>query len=259
METSYFLKRLKEDFSRRKRTNTVYSLRAYGRDLGVHPSTLSQILLGNRPLPIKNAKRVMERLNLNGKERTLFVDSLNRSQFALDQIKIPKQEDRMILDEAYFQIIAEWEHYAVLTLFDCDDFVPTPKSISKRLNISMLRADVVITNLITFGLLQKDRDGNLKKIHSRVSTTEDVASQALRASHREALELGKAKLDEIDVEMRDFSSLMTAVDLSKLPEAKAIIREFRLKLLELMRSGSKKTQVYQMAIQFYPVTSNKEK
>jgi hypothetical protein len=53
MQKAYYLRKLKLDFSRRKRANSFYSLRAYARDLGVHPATLSQVLLGNRPLPLK--------------------------------------------------------------------------------------------------------------------------------------------------------------------------------------------------------------
>ena len=44
-----------------------------------------------------------------------------------------------------------------------------------------------------------------------------------------------------------------AIDLSKLPEAKTIIREFRRKMATLLRDG-KKTDVYQLGIQFYPLT-----
>lgn len=253
MQEGYYLKKLKEDFSRRKRANSFYSLRAYARDLRVHPSTLSQVLLGNRPLPLKNANRVLETLSLGAKERTLFVDSLGRRHAALDQIKLPEKDERFILDEAYYQIIAEWEHYAVLTLFDCDDFDSSPDKISKRLNISVTRTEVVIGNLLQYGLLKRDTDGSLVKSHPKIRTTEDVTSQALRASHRDALELGKQKLDEVDVQLRDYSSMMAAIDIEKLPEAKAVIREFRQKLSELLKSGNR-TQVYQLAIQFYPIT-----
>jgi uncharacterized protein (TIGR02147 family) len=124
--------------------------------------------------------------------------------------------------------------------------------------LSDLRLEVVINNLITAGLIKQELNGTYSKCQIRVRTTEDVNSHALRAGHRENLDLGKHKLDEVVVELRDFSSLMTAVDVEKIPEAKAIIREFRLKMLELMKSGKNKTEVYQMAIQFYPLTKPKD-
>lgn len=74
----------------------------------------------------------------------------------------------------------------------------------------------------------------------------------------ETLEIGKNKLEEIEVELRDFSSATVAIDLEKLPEAKTIIREFRQKMSALLRDGEK-TDVYQLAIQFYPLTENAKK
>src|SRR5205085_678222 len=127
------------------------------------------------------------------------------------------------------------EHYAVLTLFDVDGFEPSLEEISNRLEISETRAEVVLGNLIQYGLIQRDTEGALMKAHPRVRTTEDISSQALRASHFETLELGKRKLEDVPVELRDFSSMMLAIDENKLPEAKAIIREFRKKMMELLK------------------------
>ena len=254
-QTPFYLQKIKEDFSRRQRGNGIYSLRAYGRDLGVHPSTLSQVLLGNRPLPLKHIQSVLGRLSLNAGERTLFVESATKKHITLDQINLSNSDKRVMLDETYHQIISEWEHYAVLTLFDCQDFCPSVESISQNLKISILRAEVVIENLVRFKLVTRDAQGQMRKSHSSVRTTEDVISHALRASHLESLDLAKKKLDEVPVELRDFSSITLAVDPTLLPQAKTIIREFRQKMAELLKAGSR-SQVYQMSIQLYPITES---
>ncbi|MGE3757115.1 MAG: DUF4423 domain-containing protein [Pseudobdellovibrionaceae bacterium] len=256
MQDNYFLKKLKEDFSRRTRTNPAFSLRAYAKYLGLHPSTLSQVLLGNRPLPQKTVSAVLMRLRLNARERTLFKESLEFKKTKLDQIPIHTEDRRYLLDETYFQIIAEWEHYAVLTLFDCKEFEATQEDIQSRLNISKSRAEVVLANLLKYGLIMQDKNGKIVKAYPSVRTTEDVASQALQASHFDTLELGKRKLEEVSVELRDFSSMMVAVDSAKLPETKQIIREFRRKMMALLKDG-RKSEVYQLAIQFYPITKIK--
>ena len=49
-----------------------------------------------------------------------------------------------------------------------------------------------------------------------------------------------------------------AMDIEKLPEVKTIIREFRQKVTALLRDG-KKTDVFQLAIQLYPLTKNLRK
>ncbi len=252
LDDPFYLRKLKEDLSRRQAKSPAYSLRAYARDLGLHPATVSMMLKGKSSLPLKHSHQVVERLGLSPRERTLFFESFHRTKTSLDEIKIPLEDERFMLDESYYQVIAEWEHYAVLTLFDCEDFDPSPAAIAHRLGITELRCEVVLNNLMTCGLVVQE-SGALRLAHQRVRTTEDVASQALKKSHLETLDLGKDKLESVEVALRDFSSVMIAVDPAKLTEAKAAIREFRQKMMALLRGGHR-SEVFQLAIQFYPLT-----
>ena len=253
MRTSpFYLQIIQSELSRRQSANPSYSLRAYGRDLGVHPATLSQILKGNRPLPFKVSKSVIQKLQLGPKERTLFQESLNRKHALLDQIQV-KNEERFLLDESHHRIIAEWEHYAVLTLFDLSDFRATDTGIAKRLGLTALRTKVVLQNLKVAGLLEV-RGKLWARTHARVRTTEDVSSVALQKSHEENLGLAAKKLESTRVEERDYSSSTFALDTEKMPELKAIIREFREKVATLSQQSKTKNEIYQMAIQLYPLT-----
>ncbi len=251
----YYVKLLKDFLSLKQRENPHYSLRAFARDVDVHPATLSQVLKGNRALPAKNSAQVLKRLNLSGKEITLFTESFLRHKTSLDKISLQEDDERFILDESHFKIIAEWEYYAVLELFRLDDFEVSSKNIADRLNLTPTRAEVVLENLIQTGLLKMGEDGKLLMIHEEVRTSENIQNLALRQSHKEAMDMGKSKLDDIEVELRDFSSMTAALDINMLPEAKTIIREFRQKMAALLKSGENKTDVYQMAIQFYPLTN----
>ncbi|MGE3608453.1 MAG: DUF4423 domain-containing protein [Bacteriovoracaceae bacterium] len=249
---TYHIHKIQEGLSQKQKSNPSYSLRAYARDLGMHPATLSQVMKGQRPLPIKNSHLVVDKLSLGPKEKTLFLESLYRSKTTIDSIKIDENDERFMLDESYYKVIAEWEHYAVLTLFDVDSFDCSIDEVSKRLGITTNRSQVVIENLLTSGLLKLE-DGKYIKTQKHVRTTEDISSKALRESHLETLDIGKQKLDEIEVGLRDFSAMTIAVDPEKLTEAKTIIREFRQKMAALLRDGSRQ-DVYQLAIQFYPLT-----
>jgi uncharacterized protein (TIGR02147 family) len=86
-----------------------------------------------------------------------------------------------------------------------------------------------------------------------LETSEDIESQALQESHSEALRIAAEKLERIPVGLRDFSSVTMAIDPKKLPEAKAIVREFQEKLYALLADG-KKTEVYQFNFQLFPLT-----
>lgn len=254
-KNSFYIIKMKEYLSLKQRANPHYSLRSYAKLLEIHSSTLSQVLNGKRTLPVKNATVVVDKLKLGPKDRTLFFESLYRIKTKLDDIKISPNDDRFVLDESYSKVIAEWEHYAVLTLFDIAGFTAKQDEIADRLGISLSRAEVVLNNLLTCGLLAISLNGTLIKSHANVRTTEDVKSVALELSHIETLEMAKTKLQEVEVELRDFSAMTIAMDIERMHEVKTVIREFRQKISALLKDG-KKTEVYQLAIQFYPLTKN---
>ena len=254
--TAYYVTKMKESLSLKQRQNPYYSLRAFSRDIGLNSSTVAQILKGKRGLPFKASSSVATKLGLSPKERTLFLESLYKTRTTIDDIKIDDLDDRFMLDESYYKVIAEWEHYAVLTLFEIDGFNSSTSEIASRLNIKENRAEVVLNNLINCGLLIRNNQGKLLPTQSKWRTTEDVSSAALKESHLEVLEIGKTKLTEVEVELRDFSSIIFSMNVDRLPELKTIIREFRKKVFALVKEG-KKTDVFQMNIQLYPVTKTK--
>jgi len=258
----YYLNRIIEDLSLKQRQNPQYSLRAYARDMDMHPSTMSKIIKGQRPLPLKDSAKFIERLNLGPKEKTLFMESLMLTKVSLSQIKVSPIDERFMLDESHDKVISEWEHYALMELFNIKGFVCTPDEVSRRLGITIIRATAVINNMTHLEILTIDESGDLVRTHRSLRTTEDVKSTSLRKAHKETLELAKVKLEEVEVELRDFSATTVALDPKKLPEAKAIIREFRLKMAELLRDGER-TEVYRMAVQLFPLTptdnENKQK
>ncbi len=254
LNQSYYIQVMRDHLLERQMANPSYSLRAFARDVNIHPSTLSLILKGKRAFSFKDAQGVQKKLNLPATELTKFMGSVMRAKASIDDIKIPSFDERHIIDDTHFQVIAEWEHYTVLELFELEGFQCTESEIALRLNIPMERAKEVTDNLVTAGLLSL-LNGQYKKVHEDIKTTEDVSSLALRASHEETLRMGVDKINSVPVELRDFSSATLAIDLEKLPEAKNIIREFRMKMRSLLESGNK-TDVYQLAIQFYPLTGD---
>ena len=96
------------------------------------------------------------------------------------------------------------------------------------------------------------------RLSPQLQTSEDIDSTVLQASHEEGLIMAREKLKEISVEERDFSSMTIAVDPKKIPQAKAIIREFQDKLEALMSDGDL-SEVYQFNCQLYPLTKKEIK
>lgn len=250
---AYFLKKLHDVLAQRQSSNSSYSLRAFARDLDIDPSQLSKIMTGKRVISSELAAQIAQRLKLDHAETMLFQESVHRVRPTIDSIRIPVSDQRFILDdESHWKVIAEWEHYAVLSLCDIRDFQPTAPQVAERLGIDVVRATEVLENLSIAGLLTEDASGVLVKSHSVVRTTEDNKSRARDASHLETLELGKQKI-ALPPELRDFSSSTLAIDMKMLPQAKMVIREFRMKMASLLTEGDR-SEVFQLAVQFYPLS-----
>lgn len=259
-QNRYFVKKLNEVFELRRCRNANYSIRSFARDLDVSKSTLYEVLRGRRPLPVKFLNSVLDKLESNPIERTLFSESLYRTKVKLDEIEIEENSitERHLINDSHFKIIIEWEHYAVLSLIDVDDFQSEEDYIAKRLGISEERVKTVLENLTLAGFIKRS-DGQIRTAVRPLATTEDISSEVLKKAHFDALDMSKEKLN-VDVNKRDYSTITLAINSQRIPEAKAIIREFRKKMKKLLSDGSR-DEVYQIAIQMYPLTEidNEEK
>ena len=71
------------------------------------------------------------------------------------------------------------------------------------------------------------------------------------------MRVDKKKLESVDVEEREFTTVTMASSPKKIKKAKLLIREFKRKLMEYMEEGEK-TEVYTLAIQLFPLTQKEE-
>lgn len=73
---------LKDFFYLKKKVNKSYSLRAFARDLGVTPQTLSLTLKNKRKMSLESASRVTKKLQLPLCEAAYFLDLVVLSDIA---------------------------------------------------------------------------------------------------------------------------------------------------------------------------------
>ena len=67
---------IKEEFSKRVTRNSSYSLRAFARDLGVSPASLSCFLNQKKGISEKKATDIAGRLDLNLSKKEQFIISV---------------------------------------------------------------------------------------------------------------------------------------------------------------------------------------
>ncbi|OFZ22654.1 MAG: hypothetical protein A2202_01125 [Bdellovibrionales bacterium RIFOXYA1_FULL_36_14] len=236
------IKKLSISFAEAKTRNPAFSLRAFARKMKLQPSAVSEILNGKRVITRKMGKKIL--------------DSLCVSPVEVDNIlsKKDKNNQQITLSLDYFKVISQWYYFAILSLAEIDDFKADARWISKRLNISLENAKQALEILLKLELLTL-HEGKVVVNSLQYTTPTDIANVSLKNHTIQTLELAKDSVINDPVEIRDFSTVTMAINLSKIPHAKKMIKNFRKKIAKLLETG-KKEEVYKLSIQLFPLTRN---
>lgn len=234
---------LLELYEERRASNTAYSIRAFARHCGVSPATLSQVMIGKRPLTVKSARKISERLALSpSKSSQLVMEKKTRETFG----------SKAQMDEDRFRLLADWYHYAILSLAELPKQSAEPAWIAERLGISLQESKNALERLKKCGMLEIKK-GKLKRVSKPLISTQDVPSLAIRNHHRQILSRASEALGTIDVHFREFGAMTLTVDPSKISQVKRLMRRFRQEVAAIAESGNPK-MVYHLSTQFFPVS-----
>ncbi len=241
-----------------KQKNPQYSLRAFAKKLSLSPGSLSDILKGKRSLSFKSAHKILNRLDFLPDERHSFLNLALSEKMgcAASDTSLHKKNLKKFktIDPDVFYVVSDWQHYAVLGLMKTSNFQSNSKWIAKRLGITSVEVESTLSRLERVGLIKKINEQYVR-INENLSTTHDIPSSALRRSHKQTLEQAISALEEIPVELRDITSISVAINPNKMRDAKDLIKNFRREFQAIMEDG-KKEEVYNLNIQFIPVTKN---
>ncbi len=251
---------LVRELTERTRRNPSYSLRAFARSLGVSAPSLSQVLSGKRPLSRKAALRIIDRCELSPEQGKAFLMSALGEDWrsALQKMESEPELPHQELQIETYRMIADWYHYAILSLGDIAGNVATPEWIAERLGIAPKVASQAFQRLEKLGLLKRRGRGFYQCAKPLSASTHTDLAGALRKYHHQNLRLAEAALDHGEVPLNGFSAMTMAVDESRLEEARDLIKKFRRKLCALLESGDRQ-RVYTLAVQLFPVSKAKPK
>lgn len=238
---------LTAELAQRCKRNPRYSLRAFAKILGLSPSGLSMLLSGQRSLKSTTAKKIAERLGFSPQLTEEFLNSCS---------KINK---KMICDHSRYQkisletyeVIADWQHYAILSLTETKDFKPRLEWIAKRLGISRAETKLAVDRMVRLGILDI---GIWKQVGGPIKVENEIASSATQRNQTQILEMAIESLKNDPFETRDMASMTLAIDPAHLPMAKEEMRKFRRYLSEKIESLGNQKEVYHLALQLYPVS-----
>ncbi len=230
--------------------NPSYSLRALAKKASLSPSALSEILNGKRNVSIDKAKSILIQLNANPEKTDAILQSLSKSESSTQ-----KNQQQLSIDQFY--LIAEWYHFAILSLSETEDFSDSPEWISQRLNITQLQVTKALERLERLGALKRNSEGQLISSGAQLNTPDEIAHRGLKQQHAEILELCRQSLDKHSLHERDFLGVTMTLDPHDIPLAKKLLREFAGRFCNRLEQGRKR-EVYRLNLQLIPLTEIKE-
>lgn len=239
------IKYLNTVFEQRKAKNKRYSLRAFAQSLGVHSATLSTILAGKRVLSAKQVARLLDRLQIVDEETRL------RLIGATVAPKAAVRRELTPIDPRRFAVISGWEHTAIMAACLLDATLDE-KTMARKLGLEKNAVAEALARLMGMGMMKKTRKGwTIEDPLQSVSTP--APNESLRECHRQFLLKAQESLKNDPFEIRDFSGVTITANPEKLPLVREAIRDFRLRMAELMDDG-KATEVYRLSVQLFPLT-----
>lgn len=263
---------LKTHFMRRREKKREFSLRLWSQKLGMNgPSALSMILNGTRHPGAELLDRLIDYFRFSNQETKYFkylvkLAKVNgngeKTAFVLKELqKLHPEKEFRLLDASIFDAMSNWYYFALRELIATKDFKEDYNWISKRLNRKVPPTEIkrVIEKMLGLGILKRSKNGKLFQADEQVTTTTDIASEALKQFHHQMMNLAQESLRGVLPDHREITGATLNIDPKKIDVAKKLIREFRISFSKLVGEHYGE-EVYQLNIQFFPLTKlqNKE-
>ena len=242
-------KLLKEEFQKRREKNQNFSLRSFARWLGTSPAQLSQMMSGKRPISAKSIKKFSQKLELSPFEKKELLAAALQDQTLQNELNAEKK--KLLLKEDQFHLIADWYHFAILTLSKLKTVQSDPRWIARELGISFQEANEALQRMVRLGILQLKP--KLKQISEPIEVTSEIPSEAIRKYHKQNLNLAAEKLETIPNAFREFQSISLALSPQQMKSFKKLIDQF-LEQASQLETPDKSKVIYNLNVQLFPVS-----
>lgn len=229
----------------RKKQNPRYSLRSFAKNLGMSPGQLSSLINGKKALTLKQAAKLIEKLDLDEDSSTEIIKCL------VPDLKNDSFQNRPLAEDE-MAVVSEWYYFAILSLGKIKNNRATGEWIGRKLAIHPKVAADALQTLVRMGLIQVEGSSFCQTGLALVTKT-DIPSAVIRGYHRQNLKKAEEKMESVPVPERSFNSITFAANPDKLEEAKRMIERFLGRLSRTLEDDHT-TEVYTFATQLFPLT-----
>jgi len=259
---------LKAFYEQTKRaTKGRFSYRVFSQKTGVNsPNYLKLIVDGQRNLTHLHAKRVAKYCGMSEAETHFFTTLVKwnqgknldeQSRYWNELLVLRTKSGFRLLSTSQLAVITDLRLVALFELLQVSPNAST-ETLAARLRLPM-SADEITRGLDTLESAKLiRRDGKkISILATTLKSEDDVPSKSIRQYHHQAMTAAEKALHDVPLDQREFISSTIALPANATPEVKAILRETRDRLLALGTHTAGADSVFQINIQFFPLTNSK--
>jgi uncharacterized protein (TIGR02147 family) len=257
---------MRDHFAASKASMPQYSFRFLARRAGFTSSNFLKLVMdGQRNLGPQAIEKVAKALKLDVDAAAFFENLVNLNQApsvaernrAFERVAANRRfRAAKKLDGPLFDYLAYWYYPAVRELAGRPDFAEDPAWIAAQIQptIEVKQAKAAMKTLLTLGLLVRTEDGRIARGDPSLTTGHEVRSVVIPNYHLQMIERAGASVTQVPPDERDVSALTVCIREETLADVKSRIRRFREELLERCDSETEPERVYQLCIQFFPLS-----
>ncbi len=255
---------LKDYYLNQKEVHPFYSLRYLGSKVSVDPSHLLKIFQRQRHIGNALIDNFIEHCQLSGSDAEYFSNLVKFNKAKTDR-DCKMYYERLLslrgagahkIEKAQYEFYTKWYYTAVLTLLDCYRFDGDYEALASKLSppITPAQARKSIQLLKNLNLIRHNENGAWELTHKIITTGEHFRSIAVKTFQEETMQLAIKSLHDQPSERRNISTVTITISEKKRAQMNEIIAQFRESLLKIARDETEADSVYQLNVQFFPLT-----
>jgi len=256
---------LKAYYEYQKRKNPAFSYRYFALKTKVNSSgLLKNVIDGKRGLGRGLIVRYAEAMKLKKKEAEYFeclVDfnearTVEEKRIFFERLLALRKPEAHQVQASQFEVYSKWYYTAVRELIGMTPFRGDYAALARALDPAIRpdQAERAIRVLEEAQLIVKDAQGRYRQAQPLITTGPEVESVSVAHYQIACMDLAKEAIDRHDAARRDISTLTLSLSSEGFAMLKEEIVSFRKKLLSLERIFLAPDRVYQLNMQFFPLS-----
>ncbi len=230
---------------------------------------LSNVIAGRKNLTPIQIIKLAKILRMNKAESAYFEAMVYFTQAKLidekneyfNRLVTLQKVNLKVLDKKKMSVFSKWYYVVVrelLYFYRYNGSNPSGLGHKVEPTIRHSEAEQAVRYLEELGLIEKGENGYYKQVENAVTSGDEVRSLHLTNFQLATMELAKRAIQKIPAAERDVSVLTMTLSQDTFQMVKSELQHIRKRIAKIAVDEDKPDRVYQLNIQFFPVTKKPE-